>query len=244
MDWSDHAFVLSSRKHGETSAIVTLMTRDRGVHAGLVRGGFSKRKRGDLQPGNLVSAHWRGRLAEHLGSYTCELIHAYGATLLDEAGPLAALSAALAVTERALPERESHRAVFDGLSVLLGALEGEDWPSVYVKWELGLLGELGFGLDLESCAATGSNDHLAYVSPKSGRAVSVAAAEPYMKSLLALPPFLLDSGVAGSPRDIIDGLTLTGYFLDRHVFGHCGSGNAPPARHRLFERLRRLITKT
>jgi len=244
MDWSDHAFVLSTRKHGETSAIVTLMTRERGVHAGLVRGGSGRAKRGDLQPGNLVSAHWRGRLPEHLGSYTCELIHAHGATLLDSPDPLAGLSAALAVSEGALPERESHRAVFDGLSVLLGALEGEDWPSVYVKWELGLLGELGFGLDLESCAATGSNDHLAYVSPKSGRAVSVAAAEPYLKSLLALPPFLLTSGVAGNPREIIDGLTLTGYFLDRHVFGHSGKGEAPPARHRLLERLQKQITKT
>lgn len=239
MDWNDHAFVLSSRKHGETSAIVTLMTRERGVHAGLVRGGSGNAKRGVLQPGNLVSAHWRGRLAEHLGSYTCELIHAHSATLLDSPDPLAALSAALAICERALPEHESHRAVFDGLTVLLGALEGGDWPSVYVKWELGLLGELGFGLDLESCAATGSNEELAYVSPKSGRAVSIAAAEPYLKSLLVLPPFLLDSGVAGGTRDIIDGLTLTGYFLDRHVFGQSGNGNAPPARHRLFERLRR-----
>lgn len=244
MDWCDQAFVLSSRKHGETSAIINLITRNYGVHAGLVRGGASKRKRGVLQPGNLVSAHWRGRLAEHLGSYTCELIHDHSATLLDEAGPLAALSAALAVCERALPERECHRAVFDGLSVLLSSLEAEEWPFVYIKWELGLLGELGFGLDLESCAATGSKDELAYVSPKSGCAVSTPAAEPYLKSLLVLPPFLLDSTKTGTPADIVDGLILTGFFLDRHVFGESGNGNAPPARHRLLERMQRVITKT
>ncbi|MHA1598889.1 MAG: DNA repair protein RecO, partial [Alphaproteobacteria bacterium] len=224
MDWSDEGIVLSARKHGETSAIVTLMTRGHGVHAGLVRGGAGKRKRGDLQPGNLVDAHWRGRLPEHLGSYTCEVMHAHGATLLNEPDPLAGLSAALAVAERALPEREDHLAVFDGLIALLGALQTEDWPTVYVKWELGLLGELGFGLDLDSCAATGSLDELAYVSPKSGRAVSTGAAEPYLKSLLALPAFLLVRGTAGSPAEIVDGLTLTGYFLDRHVFGHAGNG--------------------
>ncbi len=238
MEWSDQAIVLSARKHGETSAILTLMTQSQGVHAGLVRGGAGKRKRGDLQPGNRVQAHWRGRLAEHLGSYTCELLHAHAATLLDSPDALACLSAALALTESALPEREPHPSIYNGLEILLNSLEGEDWPSVYVKWELGLLSELGFGLDLSCCAATGETENLIYVSPKSGRAVSAEAGEPYRKSMLSLPPFLLIQGEAGSPNEIVDGLILTGFFLERHVFGHLHSKNLPAARHRLLERLR------
>jgi DNA repair protein RecO (recombination protein O) len=238
MEWSDQGIVLSARKHGETSAIVTLMTRSYGVHGGLVRGGAGKRKRGDLQPGNLVEANWRGRLAEHLGSYTCEVIHAHAATLLDSPAALACLSTALALTESALPEREPHPSIFEGLCVLLESLEDENWPSVYVKWELGLLGELGFGLDFSCCAATGVNEDLIYISPKSGRAVSAAAGEPYKRSMLPLPSFLLEQGVGGSPADIIDGLTMTGFFLERHVFGHLRAKILPAARHRLLERLR------
>lgn len=241
MEWSDQGIVLSARKHGETSAIVSLMTRDYGVHAGLVRGGSGKRKRGDLQPGNRVEAHWRGRLAEHLGSYTCEVLHAHAAVLMDVPDALACLSAALAMTESALPEREAHPSIFDGLTILLNSLEGEDWPSVYVKWELGLLGELGFGLDFSCCAASGVTENLIYVSPKSGRAVSAEAGQIYKSKLLTLPAFLLSQGVAGGPEEIIDGLVLTGYFLGRHVFGHLRSKSLPAARHRLLERLRKNI---
>ncbi len=242
MDWTDQGIVLSARKHGESSAIVTLLTSAYGVHAGLVRGGNGKRKRGDLQPGNKVQAHWRARLAEHLGNYTCELSHAHAATLLGDANKLACLSAALAVTEQSLPERQPHPAIFEGLSVLLESLKGDIWPSVYVKWEVGLLGELGFGLDLRSCASTGSTKNLVYVSPKSGRAVSRGAGEPYLKSMLALPAFLMTSGVAGETREIIDGLALTGYFLERHVFALAGK-KQPAARRRLVERLSRHVNK-
>lgn len=240
MEWSDQGIVLSARKHGESSAIVTLMTRVQGVHAGLVRGGAGKRKRGDLQPGNRVSAHWRGRLSEHLGAYTTELIKAHAATLLDIPDALACLSSALAVTESALPEREAHEAIYEGLCVLLSSLEGDDWPSVYVKWELGLLGELGFGLDFSCCAATGVTEDLIYVSPKSGRAVSAEAGKPYLTSLLPLPAFLIEKGTGGTPRDVAKGLELTGYFLERHVFGHLRAKNLPPARDRFVERMRRL----
>ncbi|MBL6931864.1 MAG: DNA repair protein RecO [Rhodospirillales bacterium] len=237
MEWSDQGIVLSARKHGETSAILTLMTRVQGVHAGLVRGGAGKRKRGDLQPGNRVEAHWRGRLAEHLGTYTCEVVQAHAATLLDSPDALACLSAALALTESALPEREPHPSIFEGLDILLGSLEGEDWPSIYVKWELGLLGELGFGLDFSCCASTGETENLIYVSPKSGRAVSAGAGESYKKVMLALPTFLLGHGIAGSPEEIVDGLNLTGFFLERHVFGHLRSEKLPAARRRLLERM-------
>ncbi|MDD9877241.1 MAG: DNA repair protein RecO [Magnetovibrio sp.] len=239
MEWHDDGIVLAARKHGESSAIVTLLTAEHGRHLGLVRGGAGRRKRGLFQPGNRVRATWRARLAEHLGSYGCELLEAVSAEWLDDADRLAGLSAACAVADVALPERETHRPVYDGFQVLLDAIRTEAWPTVYVKWELGLLQELGFGLDFRCCAATGATEDLTHVSPKSGRAVSAAAAEPYRQSLLALPPFLLESGATGGPGEIAEALKLTGYFLDRHVFAQTKSGLAPAARQRWLERARR-----
>lgn len=239
MDWTDDGIVLSVRKHGETSAIVSLLTREHGRHAGLVRGGVGRRARGVLQPGNGVRAHWRARLEEHLGSLSCELTEAYAARVLDDPLRLAGLDAACAVADAALPEREPHPRTHQGLTVLMAALAEANpaWPSVYVKWEIGLLGALGFGLDLESCAATGRNDQLAWVSPRSGRAVSLAAGEPYRDRLLPLPEFLVAQNGAGSPAEVLDGLRLSGYFLERHVFVH-GRQASPAARDRLIERLR------
>ena len=237
MEWTDDGMVLSARKHGETSAILALMTRDHGRHLGLVRGGAGKRARGVLQPGNRLHVRWRARLSEHLGTYTCELTGAAAAGFLRDRHRLAALSAACAVAESTLPEREPHPKVFDDLLRLIGALAGEAWPAAYVRWEIELLADLGFGLDLSACAATGRNDQLAYVSPKSGRAVSLAAGEPYRKSLLALPAFLLDGGQAGGPKAIAEGLKLTGYFLERNVYRHLDRG-LPPARARLADRLK------
>lgn len=237
MEWTDEGIILSARKHGETSAIVTLLTRAHGRHAGLVRGGAGKGARGILQPGNRVEARWRARLAEHLGTLTCEMTHAFAAAVLDDADRLAALSAACAVAEAALPEREPFPAVHDGLLALMGAIEGDVWPIAYIRWELGLLAQLGFGLDLSECAATGRNDQLAYVSPKSGRAVSMAAGEPYKGKLLALPAFLAGGGNGATPGALLDGLRLTGHFLECHVFATMG-GTMPAARRRLEERLR------
>ena len=242
MEWTDEGVVLGARKHGETAVIVQLLTRDHGRHAGLVRGGSSAKQRGLYQPGNIVSAHWRGRLAEHLGAYRCEMTRGHAALLLDDADRLAVLSAACAVAEAALPEREPHGPVYDGFLAVLDALGGDGeaalWGEVYVRWELGLLGELGFGLDLSACAATGRNDGLAYVSPRTGRAVSLSAGEPYRDRLLALPPFLAGGGspVAG---DLRSGLALTGYFLERHVFEPL-SRPLPQARFRLADRVARL----
>ena len=237
MDWTDDGIVLSTRKHGETSAIVHLLTRQNGVAAGLVRGGTGKRARGQLQPGNLLHAHWRGRLPEHLGTLTCEMSEALGAGVMDDAAALAAVGSACALTLMALPEHEAHPAVFDGLLVLLRSMDEGSWPTVYVKWELGLLQELGFGLDFSECAATGETEDLVYVSPKSGRAVSGSAGEPYKGKLLPLPVFLLDGGAADSADDIQRGLQLTGHFLAEHVLKPAGRA-LPDARQRLLRRLR------
>ena len=237
MDWTDQGIVISSRRHGETAAIVTLLTRGHGRHAGLVRGGAGRAARGLYQPGNTVSAHWRARLAEHLGSYTCEPVRAHGAGLLDRAGALAALSAACALAETVLPEREPHPAVYEATLALLDALAGERYAEQYVRWELALLAELGFGLDLARCAATGANDGLVFVSPRTGRAVSAAAGEPYRDKLLALPAFLV-ADAAAPALDVLAGLNLTGHFLDRCVFAPEGRA-MPQARARFFDGIER-----
>lgn len=235
MDWQDDGIILSVKKYGETSAIVNLLTPMQGRHAGLVRGGFGKRLRGILQPGNKVQATWRARLPEHLGNFTIEPMKAYAANALTDARRLAALSSACSLIEASLPEREPHPAILEGLEILLGALDDDDvWPVIYVKWEIGLLTELGFGLDLTKCAATGTTEDLAHVSPRTGRAVSSAAAKPYKERLLPLPAFLLDSS---APANIDEGLRLTGYFLENHVFQYRDT-ELPSSRRRLAERFR------
>jgi DNA repair protein RecO (recombination protein O) len=234
MEWHDEAIVLSARPHGETSAVVTLLTLEHGRHAGLVRGGQSPRTRAVYQAGNQVRAVWRARLSDHLGSYACEPLKSHAARLFDEPDRLTALSAAAAMSERALPEREPHAACYHGFLALLEALEGDYWAEAYVSWELALLKELGFGLDLSRCAAGGANDQLAYVSPKSGRAVSLAAGEPYRDKLLPLPGFLVGRGGGGAAA-VEQGLALTGFFLERHVFAP-HDRDLPAARRRLAER--------
>ena len=240
MDWTDDGIVLSARRHGESSAIVQLLTATHGRHAGLVRGGAGKRARGLYQPGNQVRATWRARLTEHLGSYTCEMATSRAAGLLDDPARLAALSAACAVAEAALPEREPHAPVYNGFIALLDALGEDTWPEVYVRWELGMLAELGYGLELDKCAATGRNDQLAWVSPKSGRAVSLSAGEPYRDRMLTLPAFLID-GSEAPDADIAAGLKLTGHFLESHLFRPFGR-EMPAARMRLQDRFTKLST--
>jgi DNA repair protein RecO (recombination protein O) len=235
MDWTDRGIVLSARKHGESALIVQLLTEAHGRHAGLVRGAASSRLRGLYQPGNVVAAHWRARLAEHLGNFSCEMVVGTAAMLLDDGGKLAALTAASALVETSLPEREPHGDVFANLAALLDALAAPEWHAAYVRFELNLLAALGFGLDLTRCAATGSNDNLAYVSPRTGRAVSLSAGAVWRDRLLSLPAFLL-AEVAPAPGEIGQGLALTGYFLERHVFAPQG-WRMPPARVRLAERL-------
>jgi len=199
-----------------------------------VRGGQGARSRGVYQSGNRVVAAWTGRLAEHLGTLECELECSYAARVMEDPDRLAALSAASAVCEGGMPEREPHEACFEGLLALLESLEGEHWAEVYVRWELAFLAELGFGLDLSSCAASGANDQLVYVSPKSGRAVSLSAGAPYHDKLLTLPGFLVGRGEGGRTA-VAEGLSLTGFFLERHLF-HPHDKPLPAARRRLEER--------
>ena len=237
MDWSDDGIVLSARPYGETGAIVMVLTRTHGRHAGLARG---RTLRARLLPGTRVAARWRARLAEHLGTYALEPVETAAARVLDDPLRLAALASACALVEGALPERAPNPPVHEGLAALLEALAGPFWDAAYVQWEVGLLGALGFGLDLGRCAATGRNDRLAFVSPRSGRAVSLAAAEPYRDRLLPLPGFLIGAGTADPPA-VLDGLHLTGHFLERLLFGQ-GHVAVPPARDRYVERYRKMAT--
>ncbi|WP_207459427.1 DNA repair protein RecO [Azospirillum sp. SYSU D00513] len=238
MEWSDEGIVLSTRPHGEGGAVATLLTRTRGRHAGLVMGARSARQRGNFEPGSLVAARWRGRLPNHLGNLTVEPVHGYAAAFLDEPLKLAALTSACALTEAALPEHEPHPAVFDGLLALFGLLDTTAWAEAYVRWEVGFLSESGFGLDLDRCAVTGSNDYLAYVSPRTGRAVTASVGEPYRDRLLPLPGFLVGLG-GGGPAEVGQGLRLTGHFLERHVL----NGPLPPARDRLRERYENVMAR-
>jgi DNA repair protein RecO (recombination protein O) len=240
MDWRDTGFVLTARRHGESALIVELLTAEHGRHAGLVRGGQSPKRRALLQPGNLVAASWRGRLPEHLGAFDIELVRAHAAGVIDDADRLAALSSAAALIALALPEREPHADVYQGLAALIAALDSAGWAARYIEWECALLAALGYGLDLTSCAATGVNDDLAYVSPRSGRAVSRSAGVPYQDKLLALPGFLWGDTPA-EEADIVAGLALTGYFLHHHLLEPQGHA-LPEARARLAERLRRLVS--
>lgn len=228
-EWEDEGIVLSVRRHGESGVIASLLTRLHGRHPGLVHGGTGKAQRGALQPGNHLRVWWRARLAEQLGTYRVELARAHGAAWLDDPGRLAALASATALCEASLPERQPVPALYEAFLALLSALAAESWPSVYVHWELALLRALGYGLDLGQCAATGTRDGLAYVSPKSARAVSAQAGQPYRDRLLALPRFLTEGG-EGDRAAILEGLKLTGFFLDRHV------ARLPAARSRLVDR--------
>jgi DNA repair protein RecO (recombination protein O) len=238
MDWTDRGIVINVHKHGESSAIVTLLTESHGRHAGLVRGGSGKRKSPILQPGNLLQVTWRARLEEQLGTYTCEMERAYSSAVLDDPARLAALSSYCAVANSTLPERVDEPGIFTALVEIMETLPDQGWQASYVKWELYLLTELGYGLDLTSCAATETTEDLIYVSPKSGRAVSAGAGAPYKSKLLPLPEFLINDEKPAGPDDIMDGLELTGYFLSRFLDDHRGGTN-PGARDRLIETLRK-----
>ncbi len=233
MEWTDEGIVLGVRRHGEANAILEVMTHGHGRHLGLVRGGAGSRMRPVLQPGNAVRATWRARLDEHLGHYVVEGLRLRAAALLGAAYALYAVTH-LAALCRLLPERDPHPAVHDVLEGILDHMDDRVAVAIAVaRFELMLLAELGFGLDLERCAATGEAGDLGYVSPKSGRAVSRAAGAPWHDRLLALPAFLLDAAPTASPGELADGFALTGFFLGRHVLEPRGLG-LPEARERFI----------
>jgi len=234
MQWSDEGIILSVKAHGETAAVAEIFTRAHGRHLGLVHGGRSRKLRPILQTGNHVDATWKARLAEHLGHVTVELRKGYAAQAMDDVLALAGLSS-LCGLSRLLPERDPHPALFEVALFVLGYLDEPDvWPALMVRWELALLDELGFGLDLAACAATGANDNLIYVSPKSGRAVSASAGADYKDRLLKLPGFLTGRTQENRPKqeDIRAGLALTEFFLHQNVYVE--RGEAPPEERARF----------
>ena len=235
MQWTDEGIIIGTRRHGETSLIVELMTPAHGRHLGLVRGGRSRKKQPVLQPGNSVTATWRARLDEHLGHYTMESTRQRAARLIE--GPAGVYGIqTLAALLRLLPERDPHPLLYAGLAAIVDHLDDPlTAGELIARFELQLLDDLGFGLDLDECAATGANDNLAYVSPRSGRAVSLAAGEAYRDRLLPLPVFLTEPAAESRPTagEIADAFRLTGYFLARHVYEPRGL-EMPDARAKLI----------
>jgi DNA repair protein RecO (recombination protein O) len=231
MQWTDEGIVIGIRRHGEASGILDLMTREHGRHLGLVRGAFGTRFKPVLQPGNTVSATWRARLDEHLGNYMVEGVKLRAANFFASSYAVYGVSH-LAALMRLLPERDPHESLYATLDTLLDRLDDPVWAApMLVRFELQLLAELGFGLDLAQCAATGTVDELDYVSPRSGRAVSRSAGAPYADRMLRLPGFLRDDTALPVGDDLADGFALTGYFLSRHVLEPRGLALADERAH-------------
>jgi len=237
MEWEDEAYILSARPHGEAGALVELLAESQGRYLVHVAGGSARRMRPVLQPGSRVIARYRARIEGQLGSAHLESMGEGPSELFDEPLALAGLAAATAVVAGALPEREPHPGAFHALEALIGVLDATDiWPALFVRFEAGLLQALGFGLDLSKCASTGATEELVWVSPRTGRAVSRLAGEPYSDRLLPLPPFLISARGGLTKGDVRAGFNLTGHFLEQFVFGPLNRP-LPPARTWLLDRL-------
>ena len=244
MEWRDQGALLSVRRHGETSAIIEVFTKDHGRHAGVVRGGTSRKIAPILQPGAQLDVAWKARLDEHIGSYTVEPVQSRAAAVMSDRLALAGLNAVTTLLAFCLPEREPHADLYRrsiGLLDMLG--QNEAWPLAYLRWELALLDDMGFGLDLSSCAVTGQKDDLGYVSPKTGRAVSAEGAGEWADKLLPLSPSLLGHG-QGELDGIYEGLTTTGYFLKNWLAQELGDRPLPTSRQRLVDAIARHSSKT
>ncbi len=237
MEWRDQGALLSVRPHGESAAIIEVFTATHGRHAGVVRGGASRKIAPILQPGAQLDVTWRARLDDHIGAYVVEPLRSRSALLADGLA-LAGLNATCALLRAALPERQSYPALWASSVNLLDALEaGGDWPPIYLRWEMLLLEELGFGLDLATCAVTGGRENLAFVSPRTGRAVSRQGAGDWVDRLLPLPASLLGQGPT-SVVELVQGLAVTGHFLTREI-GLLSGKPLPLARQRLLDLLAR-----
>ncbi len=234
MEWKDEGIIIGTRKHGETSLIVEIMTRRHGRHLGIVRGGRSRRKQPFMQPGNSVEATWRARLDEHLGTWSLEATELRTARLMET--PIGIFGIQLLASHlRLMPERDVHVHLHEALEVILSHLQDASIAAVLmIKFELALLDDLGFGLDLTKCAVTGTSDGLTHVSPKTGRAVCLDSATPWIDKLLVLPAFLAGKRHENHPdlADIEAGFMLSGFFLDRHVY--YPRGQAPPIDRNSF----------
>ena len=237
MEWRDQGVVLTVRRHGESAAIVEMFCAEHGRHLGVVRGGAGRRMAPILQPGAQLDVTWRARLSEHLGAFTVEPVKSRAAAVLGDPLALAGLNALVSMAAFALPERQAEGQFYaETLQVLDALVAGEGWLPLYLHWEMSLLDTTGFGLDLSSCAVTGATDGLAYVSPRSGRAVSRSGAGNWVDRLLPLPIGLLEDR-AMSARDVAEGLALTGYFLIHRLAPALGERPLPPARQRLLDRI-------
>lgn len=237
MSFTDTGILLDARPHGETHAVAHVFTEHNGVRAGLVYGGQGRKMRALLQPGNEVAVDWKGR-EDSLGHFTLELTGARAAEAMSDRLSLAGLAAACATARAILPEREEHRRSYHGMAVLLNNIgEIEFWPALMARWELGLLAELGFGLTLDRCAASGGADELIYVSPRSACAVSASAGAPYKDKMLPLPAFFHDAERTPTRQDALDGLKTTGYFIETRIL-HLSDKTLPEARQRVVDLLR------
>lgn len=232
MEWEDEGFILHTQNFGERKQIISLFTHSHGKCLGMFS--LTQKNKSWLQCGAKVKAYWKARLETHLGFWTLDPLQTNFASLFDSPGPLAALVSATALCHVLLPERHAYPQLYDKFSNFLGTLTGPDWITAYINFELHLLEDLGYGLNLSSCAVTGKKDNLVAVSPRTGRSVCESIAAPYQEKLLPLPTFLAQKCRKTAPKDeeILDGLHLTGYFLERYLFGR----PLPSARERLVKR--------
>lgn len=243
MEWRDTGTIISVRKHGETSTIVDVLTEGHGRHAGIVRGGASRKMAPILQPGTQVDAEWRARLEEHLGSYTLEPTQSR-ATILSNRLGLSAMGSVCALVHFAFPERMAFPRLYRATIGLFDQMAADGaWLSDYALWEYAVLEELGYGLDLDSCAATGATQELIYVSPKSGRAVSRTAGAEWANRMLPLPPFLRAETATKDASEVLDALKTTGYFLERRLAPALGNRPLPDARARFVNVLSKTVGK-
>ncbi|WP_281708965.1 DNA repair protein RecO [Phaeobacter italicus] len=239
MEWRDQGILLRMRRHGEGSAIVDMFTAEHGRHAGVIRGGASRKMAPILQPGAQLDLLWRARLEDHLGSYQAELMRSRAGAALSGRLALAGLNAVTGLLAFCLPDREPHPDLYLRSERLLDLLGQDDiWPLAYLQWEIALLEELGFGLDLSCCAVSGALEELVYISPKSGRAVSRASAGEWADRLLPLPAVMRGEGEAGT-GEILQGLSTTGFFLEHRLAPSLGNTPLPDARGRFLDVLTR-----
>ena len=240
MEWREEGLLLSQRRHGESSAIIEVFTKEHGRHAGIVRGGASRKVAPVLQPGAQLDLSWRARLEDHLGTFAVEPVRSR-AFLMSDRVMLAGLNALTALLSFTLPEREPHPSLYGKTLAVLDMMEeGPFWTLAYLRWEMAVLEELGFGLALETCAVTGATEGLAYVSPRTGRAVSEAGAGEWAGRLLPLSPALVGGG-EGSVAEVVEGLRVTGHFLETHLAPSLGDKRLPPSRARLVDLLARAV---